>query len=235
MLRAHTSADTDSGPATDRSGTLPIHVLLVEDHPAVRHGIRQLIGDQPDMVLIAEHGSASADTRDVARWADVAVIDYHLGDRDGLWLTQQIKRRAAAPRVLIYSAFADEGLALAAIVAGADGLLPKTALGEELGVAIRRLFHGHQYLPAIPRSLSDAMCARLDPADRAIFSMLLHGVPAAEIGARLGLGPDELEPRRELMLRALAPRTTRNRVLEAARSPLDFDRPRRRLRYRRAG
>jgi DNA-binding NarL/FixJ family response regulator len=232
MLQAHASADTASASPTDRSGTLPIHVLLVDDHPAVRHGIRHLIGDQPDLVLVAEHGSASEDAREVSRWADVAVIDYHLGGRDGLWLTQQIKRRGSTPRVLIYSAFADEDLALAAIIAGADGLLPKTALGEELAIAIRRLFQGHQYLPAIPRSVSDAMRTRLEPADRPIFSMLLHGVPAADIRARLGLGPGGLEARRQLMLRALAPRTARNRVLEAARSPLDFDRPRRRLRYR---
>jgi DNA-binding NarL/FixJ family response regulator len=63
--------------------TQPIHVLLVDDHPAVRHGIRQLIADQPDMVMIAEHGSATSDTSAVARWADVAVVDFHLGDRDG--------------------------------------------------------------------------------------------------------------------------------------------------------
>jgi len=63
--------------------TAPIHVLLVDDHPAVRHGIRRLIGEQPDMVTIAEHSSAGADTSEVARWADVAVIDYHLGDRAG--------------------------------------------------------------------------------------------------------------------------------------------------------
>ena len=163
MLQAHTSADTTPALATDRSGTLPIQVLLVDDHPAVRHGIRRLIGDQPDMVLIAEQGTASADTRDVAAWADVAVIDYHLGARDGLWLTQQIERRASAPRVLIYSAFADETLAVTAIIAGADGLLPKTALGDELAVAIRRLFQGDRYPPAIQRSVSDAMCARLDP------------------------------------------------------------------------
>jgi DNA-binding NarL/FixJ family response regulator len=88
-------------------------VLLVDDHPAVGHGIRQLIADQPDIVMIAEHGAASRDTSVVARWADVAVVDYHLGDRDGLWLTREIKQRPGAPPVLIYSAFADTSLAVA--------------------------------------------------------------------------------------------------------------------------
>ena len=212
-----------------------INVLLVDDHPAVRFGVRGLIADEPDMVLIAEHASASADTSEVAAWADVAVVDYHLGDRDGLWLTRRIKQRPAAPPVLIYSAFADEQLGVVAIVAGADGLLPKSALAEELSVAIRRLCHGRQYFPAIPQPVAAALCARLQPVDQAICSMLIHGVPAAEIGARLGLGLPELAARRVVILDAVAPHPARARVLDAARAPLDYDRPRRRPRYAATG
>jgi DNA-binding NarL/FixJ family response regulator len=229
MLQELRYSDTSS--ARDRAGAPPIRVLLVDDHPAVRYGIRRLIADQPDMVLIAEHGRASADTRDVAAWADVAVVDYHLGDRDGLWLTQQIKQRPSPPPVLIYSAFADESLAVAAIVAGADGLLPKTELAEELSIAIRRLFHGRQYFPAITQSITSSLRDRLEPRDRAIFSMLIDGIPPVDIGARLGLGPAEVKTRRTLMLRTIAPRTARGRIIAAARSPLDYDRPRRRPRH----
>ncbi len=208
-----------------------VKVLLVDDHPAVRSGIRALIADEPDMQLVAEHGGASADTIAVAGWADVAVLDYHLGDRDGLWLAQQIKRRAGAPPVLIYSAFADAHLAVAALVAGADGLLAKTTLAEELSVAIRRLACGRQYFPAIPPSVAAALCARLKPVDQAISSMLIHGVPPAEIGERLGLAPQELEAHRGSILQTIAPRTARSSVLDAARGPLDYDRPRRGPRY----
>ena len=69
--------------------------------------------------------------------------------------------------MLIYSAFADTTLAVAALVAGADGLLPKATLGEELTIAIRRLVHGRQYFPAVPASVAAALSARLDPGDRA--------------------------------------------------------------------
>ena len=141
-------------------------LLFVDDHPAVRFGIRALIAEEPDMQLVAEHGNASADTIAVAGWADVAVLDYHLGDRDGLWLAQQIKRRAGAPPVLIYSAFADAHLAVAALVAGADGLLAKTTLAEELSVAIRRLACGRQYFPAIPPSVGRRRAVREAQAGR---------------------------------------------------------------------
>jgi DNA-binding NarL/FixJ family response regulator len=210
----------------------PIHVLLVDDHPAVRHGIRQLIGDQPDMVMVAEHSSASRDTSEVARWADVAVVDYHLGDRDGLWLTGQIKQRPDAPPVLMYSAFADTALAVAAIVAGADGLLPKATLGEELTIAVRRLVHGRQYFPAIPASTAAALSTRLAPQDQAILSMLIHGVPAGEIAPRLQMTLGELETRRQLIARTIAPKGARAALPPESGMVLDYDRPLRRRRYR---
>jgi len=209
-----------------RAGRDPIHVLLVDDHPAVRHGIRQLISDQLDMVTIAEHGSASADTSAVARWADVAVVDYHLGDHDGLWLTRQIKRRPSPPAVLIYSAVADA--ALAVVVAGADGPLAETTLADELTIAIRRLVHGRQYHPAIHL---DALGSRLECGDGAIFSMLIHGVAPAQISSRLRITPDELETRRQLILRAIAPKADPSGPPAPLGSPLDYERPRRRQRY----
>jgi DNA-binding NarL/FixJ family response regulator len=210
-------------------GTAPIHVLLVDDHPAVRHGIRQLIAEEPDMVLIAEHTNASGDTSAVARWADVAVIDYHLGDRDGLWLTRQIKQRSEAPPVLIYSAFADTALAVAAIAAGADGLLPKATLGEELTIAVRRLVHGRQYFPAIPAPIAAALSVHLEPRDQAILSMLIHGVRAGEIASRVGITRGELEARRQLIVHAIAPKGAG--VPAGSGVVLDYDRARRRQRY----
>jgi DNA-binding NarL/FixJ family response regulator len=187
------------------------------------------------MVLIAEHSSASADTSAVARWADVAVVDYHLGDRDGLWLAGQIKRHHTPPPVLIYSAFADAMLTVASVVAGADGLLSKTTLAEELTIAIRRLVNGRQYFPAIPESIVDAVVSRLESGNRAVLSMLIHGVPPAQISSRLGITLAELEARRQLILRAIAPQTVGSGLRGALGSPLDYERPRRRQRYAAAG
>jgi DNA-binding NarL/FixJ family response regulator len=223
---------TTPAPAPRRSGGLPIHVLLVDDHPAVRHGVRQLLAAQTDLITIAEAGTASAATSDLARWVDVAVIDYHLGDRDGLWLTQQIKRRPSSPPVLVYSAFADAALAAAAIAAGADGVLSKAALNEELCMAIRRLFHGRQYLPTIPDSFIAALKSRLGPRDQAILSMLIEGARPTEISSRLGIAAAELEMRRWLIVQNISPHTT---SIAAGYAPLDYERPRRRRRYPAAG
>jgi DNA-binding NarL/FixJ family response regulator len=224
-----------TAPAPRRSGGLPIHVLLVDDHPAIRRGVRRLLASQGDLGTVAETGTASKGTAELARWADVAVIDYHLGDRDGLWLTQQIKQRPSPPPVLIYSAFADTSLAAAALVAGADGLLRKTALAEELCIAIRRLFHGRQYFPAIPEETVAALRSRLEAQDQPIFSMLIHGLRATEVRARLGITREELETRRQVIVRVIAPSTFRARLEGAPRSPLDYERRRRGPRHPFAG
>jgi DNA-binding NarL/FixJ family response regulator len=215
----------------------PIHnehrtqVLLVDDHPAVRYGVRRLIDEQPDLITVAEAGSAFEAASGLSRSVEVAVIDYHLGDGDGLSLALEIKRRPSPPAVLIYSAFAEITLAIAAITAGADGLLSKSALADELPIAIRRLRHGRQHFPAVPQPVSAALASGLERRDRAIFSMLLHGVAADEICSRLTIGPQYLCDRREAIVRAIAPGG------ECAASPsarpirLDYERARRRARF----
>jgi DNA-binding NarL/FixJ family response regulator len=218
-----------SVPPPRRSGGLPIHVLLVDDHPAVRHGIRQLLAAQSDVVTIAETGSASIATSELARWVDVAILDYHLGDRDGLWLTEQIKQRPSPPPVLIYSAFADAPLAAAAIVAGADGMLGKTALVEELDIAIRRLFHGRQYFPVIPKALAAALRSRLNRSEQPIFSMLIDGVAPAEVCERLGITAADLQARRASIVKVIAP--NRGTASLSARAPLEYRRHRRRQHF----
>lgn len=219
--------------ASRRSAGLPIHVLLVDDHPAVRRGIKLLISEQPDLATIGEAAHAFEATGEVARWADVAVVDYHLGGRDGLWLARELQHRPRPPRVLIYSAFADYALTVAAIVAGADGLLSKSALDQELCAAIRRLAGGRQHFPAVPGSLVRALRTQLGRRDQAIFDMLLHGIPADEVAARLGIAWPLLEARREAILEAIAPKAGRPGI-PRARAPLDYDRPRRRPRHRAA-
>lgn len=215
---------------SDRRVPDPIRVLLVDDHPAVRLGMRQLIDGQPDMHVVA----ALADAREALsqpEWPiDVAIVDYHLGEaEDGLWLTTQLKRIASPPQVLLYTAFADGALAAAAVIAGADGLLGKHELGDELCCAIRRLARGHHNLPAISPSIADAMRPRFGRGDQAIFSMLLHGIASDAIAAALSITPEELDDRRSIMLRALKPTSVHSGVARGARVPLDYERPKRRL------
>jgi two-component system, NarL family, response regulator DevR len=232
-LSQHTPAEPPVTPTETKRDQ--IQVLVVDDHPAVRLGARKLIDDQPDMRVVADASSVDEALARLDHHIDVAVVDYHLGEgRDGLWLTAHLKRRDPAPRVLVYSAFADGALAVTALIAGADGLLGEQVLGQELYRAIRRLTRGQHHLPAITSSVAQVMRSGLEPRDQAIFGMLLHGIDPDTIAERLAITDDELHARRSTMLRSLKPARPPSALPTGARAPLDYERPKRHARRRAA-
>jgi DNA-binding NarL/FixJ family response regulator len=181
-----------------------LDILLVDDHPAVRAGLRALLDDEPDLAVVAalaDPEEALERARDLA--PDVAVVDYHLGRSDGLMLCRGLKHTARPPRVLLFSAYADGPLAVAAAIAGADGVLGKGVLGDELCRAIRVVARGEWLRPPPDPDALRAVASRLDPGDAPIMRMLVEGTPPDEIAAVLGLSPRWLDIRRWAMLEQL--------------------------------
>jgi DNA-binding NarL/FixJ family response regulator len=207
-----------------------IRVMIVDDHPAIRLGLQALLDDQPDILVVAQARTAGEALSRLDSLVDVAVIDYHLRDsRDGLALVALIRERRAATRTLVYSAFADAALAAMALIAGADGMLGKHELGDELCNAIRRVARGQRHVPAIPPAVAGAMRSRLDPGDRAIVGMLLHGVAPATVAASLAITTQQLAIRRAEILRSLRPSRIAPPGFAQTTAPLDYERPKRRL------
>jgi DNA-binding NarL/FixJ family response regulator len=179
-------------------------VLIVDDHAAVRAGLRELLDDAPDFDVVAAVDGAEAAMTVAARDPiDVAVVDYQLGSRDGLWLSRKLKRLPSPPAVLIYSAYADGVLAAAAVVAEADALVSKGGLGSGLRDEIRWIARGGSGLRPLPEWLGDTIRARYGPEEQAIFGMLLAGIAPAEIARALELSDAGLESRLGAMLRKL--------------------------------
>jgi DNA-binding NarL/FixJ family response regulator len=225
---SHTAEHAGARQRLHRDPT-QIRVLIVDDHPAVRLGMRALIDDQPDMCVVAQARSVSEALALRDARIDVAVVDYHLRDgHDGLAFAAHARDGRSPIRILVYSAFADSALGAMAMIAGADGMLGKHELGDELCNAIRRVARGQRHLPAIAWPIANAIRARLEPRDQAIFGMLLHGVDPATIIERLAITKQELTARRAAMLRSL--RAARHDRLWIAQSegPLDYERPKRR-------
>jgi DNA-binding NarL/FixJ family response regulator len=182
----------------------PIRVLVVDDHEAVRRGVKAAIGDEPDLIAIG--GAPNAEQALAATRLfvpDVAVVDYQLPDQDGLTLARRLKGLPEAPRVLIFSAYADPPLALASIIAGADGILTKAGIADGLIHAIRAVARGCEVRPPIGPAALRAVSGRLDPNDAAILGMLVHGTPPEEISRVLGISEHWLEVRRWGMLKQL--------------------------------
>lgn len=199
---------TLQSPASARSTLVappPVRIVLVDDHPAVRTGVRGVLRDEPGVDLVACAAAAEDAMRHVEHLRpDVVVTDYHLPGRDGIALARDLKARPAAPRVLIYSAFADDALVLAAHLAGVEGVVSKSATGDELCQAILAAARGDRVLPALDPEAARGLAARLDPEDLPVFGMLLHGVPADEVAHTLGMSGPWLEARRWAMLQRLA-------------------------------
>jgi two-component system response regulator DevR len=195
--------------ATNGSGLIgPAHrdlrLLVVDDHPAVQTGLKHLLDDQPDFEVVAtrstgESAVALAEQDDV----DVAIVDYHLGGRNGLWVSRMLKRLPRPPRVIIFSAFANDHLAANCVVAGADALLSKGSLGSELCDTVRSVAHGRRLLSRVPQPMADMLRRRLDGVDQSIFGMLLAGISPAEIEQTLRISADELKSREVAMLSKL--------------------------------
>lgn len=182
----------------------PIRVLVVDDHAAVRRGLSELLADQPDFRVIGAVGSAEEAMAVAEReQLDVAVVDYQLPDRNGLWVSRKLKRLEMPPRVLIYSAYYDGLLAAAAVVAQADGLVSKGGLGSDLCDAVRTVAGGRSSFPMVPWQLAETMRRRLEDEEQAIFGMSLAGMAPPEIAQTLGLSTAELESRLWEMLRKL--------------------------------
>lgn len=176
-------------------------ILVVDDHPAIRAGLCELLGDQPDFEVMAAVATSEEAMAVAERGAiDVAVVDYQLGSRNGLWLSRKLKRLASPPAVLVYSAYADGVLGAAAVVAEADAVVSKGTLGSELCDEIRWLAAGHSSLRPVAPWLGEAIRSRFDHQEQAIFGMLLARIDLGEIAETLGLSQAGLESRLWAML-----------------------------------
>ena len=185
-------------------------VIVVDDHPAVREGLRAMLDADPALRVTGVAGDARealALTREAP--ADVVVVDRQLPDDDGLSLCLRLKARAAPPRVLMYSAYADERLLVLAMIAGADAFVGKASDPEDLAAMVRALGRGERFQWGASPSALEAVGSRLDPEDLPVLGMLVHGTPPDEIAQTLRMSDAWLVARRWAMLSRLAGRRTR--------------------------
>jgi DNA-binding NarL/FixJ family response regulator len=205
---------TQVAPTPSTDGDRGFTVLVVDDHPAVRLGIQLLLADEPGIDRVASAASYQEGLKRAGELApDVAVVDFHLPERDGLTLTRRLGAMPNPPRILLFSAYADERLALAAVLAGADAMLGKDIMGLELCRRIEALARGDKPQFSISPQALAAVSEELDLEDRPILGMLAAGADQEEITTVLGLSVAELDLRRSAMLQCLKarPRLPRTR------------------------
>jgi len=142
-----------------------VRVVLADDQPLVRAGLRVLIADCPDLEVVGEAGTG-AQAVQLARQArpDVVVMDIRMPGMDGIEATQMITAGAGTTRVVVLTTFDDDDSVYAALRAGASGFLVKDMAVEDILAAIRVVAAGDALIaPSVTRRLIEQF-ARPEPA-----------------------------------------------------------------------
>ncbi|MHA6620915.1 response regulator [Pseudonocardia sp. DLS-67] len=145
----------------------PIRVLIVDDHPVVRDGLRGVLEGEPDMQVVAEAGhGAEALARARAMPVDVVLMDLRMPVMGGVEAIGELRRGAPAARVLVLTTYDTDRDVLPAIEAGATGYLLKDTPRDELLRAVRAAHRGEAVLsPAVAGRLMGQVRA---PAQEAL-------------------------------------------------------------------
>jgi DNA-binding NarL/FixJ family response regulator len=161
-----------------------LRIVHLDDHPAVRAGVRALLESEPDLVLVGAAANEDELWPVLARTRPALVmLDVHHPGRDGFGICLAIKAIVPTPAVLLYTGADNEHLRVAARLVGADGLVAKTEDHRALLHAVRRAGARDPDLepPQLPPRLRALAAEGLDPTERAIVAMRLAGTATADI------------------------------------------------------
>lgn len=200
-------------PGGNGTGTMPLRVLIADDHPVVREGLRSMLDADPDLDVVAAagNGDEAFDVAHSVEW-DVAVFDYSMPGRGGVELVADMKRDYPDRPVLILSIYPDDPHGLRALKAGAAGYITKETAGDELTAAVKKVAAGGRYVSA---SLAEKLASRLMPeqerppherlSDREyrVMWMLASGKTLHEIAEGMRLSPSTVSTYRGRILKKL--------------------------------
>ena len=185
-------------------------VAVIDPQPAVRAGLTMMLRAEPGLVPVgAAAGAADGHELLLREQPDVVLLARHLRDGDAIGMTRRLKAEAIPARVILYTTLPDAEVELLARVAGADGVVDKSAPAPELFEAIRRVARGGTALPPVTRAQLDAAAHRVEPDDLALLAMLVDRTSPADVAETLHMDRRRVAKRTERLLgrlRAAAPR-----------------------------
>ena len=168
-----------------------IRILLVDDHPVVRHGLRGMLEAEPDLTVVGEASSGVEGLeRALELRPEIVLMDLRMPGGDGVTATERILARAPGTRVMVLTTYDTDRDILRAIEAGACGYLLKDAAPAELADAVRAAARGETVLsPSVASTLVRQVRRPAPPALSAreiqVLRLVARGATTADIGRQL--------------------------------------------------
>jgi two-component system, NarL family, response regulator NreC len=205
-------------------------IVIADDHPVVRHGVRSLLQTDPDFTVIAEASDGLETVQLVEKHQpEVLVVDLMIPGLSGLEVTRQVKLRTPSTLVVILSMHANEPYVLEALKNGASGYVLKDSSGTDLVQAIKQVLAGQRYLSpplserAVEAYLQRSQASTFDPYDsltereREVLHLAAEGMSNPEVATRLSISPRTVETHRANLMRKLGLKTQTDLIRYALR------------------
>jgi len=190
-----------------------IKMLVADDHAIIREGLKQIIADVHDIVVVDEASNGNeALNHALQKDYDVILMDISMPDKSGLDVLKELKTRKPYLKVLILSMHPEEQYAIRALKAGASGYLTKDSLPEELITAIRKVVLNHKYVSsALAEKLAGELVTNpekplyslLSDREYQIMLMIASGKRATDIATELYLSVKTIATYRSRILRKM--------------------------------
>jgi NarL family two-component system response regulator LiaR len=191
--------------------TPAIRVLLVDDHPVVRQGLRALLSTHDGIDVVGEADDGAAAVTAAERLSpDVVLMDVVMPGMDGVEALRRIGERRPQTRVVMLTSYADEQQAMEAVDAGASGFLLKDASPRDVAAAIRAAHRGEAVLhPSVAAKLlaerrrPPAAHADLTARELEVLRLIARGLQNKQIAAQLHLSEKTVKTHVSAILRKL--------------------------------
>ncbi|OFW57932.1 MAG: DNA-binding response regulator [Candidatus Solincola sediminis] len=210
-----------------------IDILVVDDHPIVRNGLKQMLSEERDIRVTGEAENGGEMLRLLEeRKIDVIVMDLSLPDRNGLDLLEEVKTRYPEKPVLMLSIHREEHFGSRALKAGAAGYVNKRTAGRDLIAAIRKVATGGMYISVemaerlafkVGGGLSELPHESLSEREFQVFCMISEGIKLIDIAKELSLSETTVSTYRTRILKKMDMQSDSELIRYAVRNCLIED------------